>query len=47
MAAVLASALAVAAGTAAAQQFTRGRALGVRLATPVDFDGRFTFCRLM
>jgi hypothetical protein len=37
----------VLAGAAAAQQFTRGRALGVRLATADDFDGRFTFCRLM
>jgi hypothetical protein len=31
----------------AAQQFTRGRALDVRLAAPEDYDGRFTFCRLM
>ena len=32
---------------AAAQQFNRGRRMGVRLATPQDFDGRFNYCRLM
>lgn len=42
--AVAATAAAVA---AAAQQFSRGRARNVRLATAADFDGRFNFCRLM
>lgn len=35
------------AGAAWAQQFTRGRALGVRLASAEHFDGQFNFCRLM
>jgi hypothetical protein len=30
-----------------AQQFGRGRVMGVRFATPADFDGHFNFCRLM
>jgi hypothetical protein len=34
-------------GAVAAQQFGRGRVMGVRYATPDDFDGRFNFCRLM
>jgi hypothetical protein len=34
-------------GAAAGQQFGRGRIMGVRFATPADFDGRFNFCRLM
>lgn len=40
----LAALLAVA---AAAQQFNRGRARGVRLATAQDYDGRYNYCRLM
>lgn len=35
------------AGAVAAQQFGRGRGGNVRLANPLDFDGRFNFCRLM
>jgi hypothetical protein len=34
-------------GVATAQQFNRGRAMGVRLATAADFDGHFNYCRLM
>ncbi len=39
--------IALLAGAAAAQQFNRGRAREVRLATAGDFDGRYNYCRLM
>lgn len=39
--------LALLAGVAAGQQFNRSRTRGIRLATPADYDGRFSFCRLM
>ena len=35
------------AGAAGAQQFNRGRARSVRLASAGDFDGRYNYCRLM
>jgi hypothetical protein len=33
--------------TAATAQFGRGRGIAPRLATAADYDGRFSFCRLM
>ena len=41
------SVAALCAAAGAAQQFNRGRGMGVRLATPEDFDGRYNYCRLM
>ena len=39
--------VALAGGIVAAQQFGRGRGVRARMATDLDFDGRFNFCRLM
>ena len=40
------SVAALCAAAGAAQQFNRGRGMGVRLATPADIDGTFQFCRV-
>ena len=44
---VVLSAAVLLAAAAGAQQFQRGRARGVRIASVEDFDGRYNYCRLM